>query len=97
MERDSEHPAPAAPLVKVIDLAPGGAEAAQHLAQAAQLRDDTLRQIARAYALPQGSVLVPIVAHMEVAARQLGAALDKPLADSARAAQRLLYGDGRGR
>lgn len=55
MERDSEHPAPAAPLVKVIDLAPGATDAAQHLAA----RDDMLRQIARAHALPS-SVLSPM-------------------------------------
>lgn len=90
MERDSEHPAAAAPLVKVIDLAPP--TLAQHLD-----RDAQLRRVAQAYALPQGSVLVPMVARMEVAAMQLGAALDKPLADSCRAAQRLLNGDGRGR
>ena len=61
MERDSEHPAPAAPLVKVIDLAPGAAEAAQHLAQADQMRDDLLRQIARAFAVPLAYQLGPKV------------------------------------
>ena len=93
MERDSETPAPAAPLVKVIDVTPGGAEAAQLLA----VRDDMLRRVALAYALPGHSALVPMVARMEVAAVHLGAALDKPLADSFRAAQRLLNGDGHGR
>lgn len=78
-------------------MAPGGAEAAQHLAQAAQLRDATLRQIASAYALPQGSVLVPMVARMDMAARQLGAALNEPLATSVVHARQLMDGSGRGR
>lgn len=49
-----------------------------------------LVNIARAYSIPADSALTPMVLRLDTAAREIGAAVDRPLADAVRRAQALM-------